>query len=53
MKIMNHLVLLVLVIVENKQDDTHAKHIAEFAIDAIQAAAKILIDADDPSKGCK
>jgi len=36
---------------ENDQDDTHVKQIAEFAIDAVQAASKIMIDEDDPKKG--
>jgi class 3 adenylate cyclase len=37
--------------VENNQDDTHVKQIAEFAVDAVQAAGKIMIDEDDPKKG--
>jgi guanylate cyclase len=37
--------------VENNQDDTHAKHMAEFAVDAILACGKIMVDKDDPDKG--
>lgn len=33
------------------QLDDHAKRIAEFAIDAIKAANKTLIDLDDPDRG--
>lgn len=33
------------------QPDDHAKRIAEFAIDAIEAANETLIDKEDPSKG--
>jgi class 3 adenylate cyclase len=36
---------------ENDQDDTHVKQIAEFAVDAVAAAAQIMIDEDDPKKG--
>jgi len=36
---------------ENNQIGTHAKQIAEFAIDAVAAASQVLIDEDDPSKG--
>lgn len=37
--------------VENDQDDTHAKQIAEFAVDAVKTASKIMIDDADPQKG--
>ena len=30
----------------------HAKQVAEFAIDAVDAASKIVIDEDAPNKGC-
>lgn len=36
---------------ENNQDDTHAKCIAEFAVDAVHAAGQIMIDSDAPDKG--
>ena len=36
---------------EGNQDDTHVKQIAEFAIDLIIEASKILIDDEEPSKG--
>ena len=36
---------------EGTQDDTHVKQIAEFAIDLIIEASKILIDDEEPSKG--
>ena len=34
------------------QTDDHAKRIAEFAIDAIEAANETIIDPDDETKGC-
>ena len=34
-----------------KQEDTHVKRIAEFAIDMISEAGRILIDEDEPGKG--
>jgi class 3 adenylate cyclase len=34
-----------------KQDIDHVKRIAEFAIDAVEAASQTLIDAEDPSRG--
>ena len=37
--------------VENDQNETHAKRIAEFAIEAVKAASKVLIDEDDPEAG--
>ncbi|CAJ1945944.1 unnamed protein product [Cylindrotheca closterium] len=37
---------------EENQNSTHAKRIAEFAIDAVAAANNVLIDVDDPSAGC-
>jgi hypothetical protein len=37
--------------VENNQNDTHVKRIAEFAVEAVAAAGNILIDEDDPSAG--
>ncbi|CAJ1941384.1 unnamed protein product [Cylindrotheca closterium] len=36
---------------EGNQEGSHAKRVAEFAIDAVEAAGKVLIDADDPSAG--
>ena len=36
---------------DNSQDDEHVKNIAEFAVDAVEAAGQILIDEDDPKKG--
>ena len=35
-----------------KNQDDHAKRIAEFAVDALMAASETLIDLDDPPKGC-
>ena len=37
-------------LVKDQQDD-HCKRIAEFAIEAIQAANSTLIDLEDPAKG--
>eukprot|EP00980_Cylindrotheca_fusiformis_P023390 scaffold10429_cov126-Cylindrotheca_fusiformis.AAC.21 len=37
---------------EGNQNDTHAKRVAEFAIDAVEAASRVLIDEDDPRAGC-
>ena len=37
---------------EKKQEETHTKDAALFAIDLVNEASKILIDEDDPSKGC-
>ena len=37
---------------DGSEYDTHVKQIAEYAQDAIRAASQILIDEDDPSKGC-
>jgi guanylate cyclase len=37
--------------VEGNQNDTHAKRIAEFAVEAVAAAGKVMIDEDDPSAG--
>jgi guanylate cyclase len=37
--------------VEGNQNDTHAKRIAEFAVEAVAAAGNILIDEDDHSAG--
>ena len=37
--------------VSNTQNETHAKRIAEFAIEAVEAAGKVLIDEDDPEIG--
>jgi guanylate cyclase len=37
--------------VEANQKDTHAKRIAKFAVDAVEAAGKVLIDEDDPLAG--
>jgi guanylate cyclase, other len=36
---------------EGTQDRDHVKVIAEFALAAIEAAGKVLIDEEDPSKG--
>lgn len=36
---------------ENNQDHDHVKRIAEFAIDAVEAAGNILIDEENPRKG--
>lgn len=37
--------------VEGNQSDSHAKRIAAFAVDAVEAAGKVMIDEDDPSSG--
>jgi class 3 adenylate cyclase len=37
--------------VEGNQKDTHAKQIAKFAVKAVEAAGKVLIDEDDPMAG--
>jgi len=37
--------------VDENQNSTHVKRIAEFAIDAVAAASNVLIDVDDPSAG--
>lgn len=36
---------------EKKQEDSHAKNAAEFAIDIVKAANKVLIDKSDPTRG--
>ena len=36
---------------DGSQDTDHVKAIAEFAIDAVEAASKILIDEEDPKRG--
>lgn len=36
----------------SSQDNDHVKRIAQFAIEATQAASNILIDEDNPSRGC-
>jgi class 3 adenylate cyclase len=36
---------------DGSEDNTHVKQIAEFSIDLIEAAGKILIDEDDPKRG--
>jgi hypothetical protein len=36
---------------EKKEEMDHVKWIAEFAIDAVQAALQTLIDVEDPSCG--
>jgi hypothetical protein len=46
-----HCLLYVALVVDGNQDETHTKRIAEFAIDAVKAAGKILIDEDDPLAG--
>lgn len=37
---------------DQTQDDEHVRNIAEFAVDAVEAASKTLIDEDDPKMGC-
>ena len=37
---------------EGDQDYTHVKLIAEMAVDMVLEAKKVLIDTDDPSRGC-
>eukprot|EP00980_Cylindrotheca_fusiformis_P010656 scaffold2375_cov110-Cylindrotheca_fusiformis.AAC.3 len=37
--------------VEGNQKDSHVKRIAQFAVDAVEAASKVPIDNDDPSAG--
>ena len=37
---------------EKKQEGTHVKQAAEFAIDLINESSKILINEETPSKGC-
>jgi guanylate cyclase, other len=37
---------------DQSQDHEHAKNIAEYALEAIEAASKILIDEDNPARGC-
>ncbi|CAJ1961059.1 unnamed protein product [Cylindrotheca closterium] len=37
---------------EGDQNDTHVARIARFAVDAVRAASKIVIDEDDPRAGC-
>jgi hypothetical protein len=37
--------------VENTQSDSHAKRIAEFAVEAVEAASLIPIDSEDETKG--
>lgn len=36
---------------ENNQNHTHVKHIAEFAVDIINEGAKVMVDTDDPGRG--
>lgn len=36
---------------DKSQDDVHVKNIAEFALEAVEAASRILIDEDDPKRG--
>lgn len=36
---------------EGNMDENHVKHVAEFAVDMINAASKVLIDEQEPSKG--
>jgi hypothetical protein len=47
----SHSLLYVALVVDGNQNETHVKRIAEFAIDAVEAAGKILIDEDDPLAG--
>jgi hypothetical protein len=44
-------VILLSYAVENAQPDSHARRIAEFAVDAVEAASQIPIDKDDETKG--
>ncbi len=37
---------------DGSEYDTHVKQVAEYSQDAIRAASQILIDDEDPSKGC-
>jgi hypothetical protein len=50
-EMISHSLLYVALVVDGDQNDTHAKRIAEFAIDAVEAAGKTLIDEDDPLAG--
>ena len=43
--------LFCVIVVEGNQEDSHAKRIAEFALEAVEAAGKVLIDEDDPEAG--
>lgn len=36
---------------DEAQGDEHVRNIAEFALEAVEAAGKILIDDENPSKG--
>ena len=36
---------------ENNQNHAHVKHIAEFAIDIVNEASKVMIDLEDSSRG--
>ena len=36
---------------ENNQNTTHVKRVAEFAIDIVNEARKVLIDLEDPGRG--
>ena len=36
---------------ENDQNDDHTKRIAQFAVEAVEAASKIPIDEEDPRTG--
>lgn len=36
---------------ENDQEYTHVKLVAEMAVDMVLAAKKVLVDVDDPSRG--
>jgi guanylate cyclase len=47
----SHSLLYVELVVDGNQNETHAKRIAEFAIDAVEAAGNVLIDEDDPLAG--
>ena len=49
--LLTHNFSLLSLTVENGQADTHCKRIAEFAVEAVEAASKIRIDSDDEAKG--
>ena len=38
--------------VVKEQPDDHVKRIAEFSVEAVEAANTVQIDPDDPEKGC-
>ena len=36
---------------DGTEDNTHVKQVAEFSLELIEAAGKILVDEDDPKRG--